>query len=302
MLKVKAIRPFSVINLDEHLLIESISEKMCPAIRKGEVSVSGFAFREGTSEAYILTDDYLLFDVRFEQRKITSAMIRFEVDRLIRQMGLDRRTMERNDLRDMAEQCKSELSKTVTPTASQVSVVLEFNPSGKSEYPRLFIFSSSKRVAEDVLSLVRETIGSLSVVPWQGGADIIQMMTGWMKTNNSELLSPHLAHGYKLSLVGVDKEKANFSGVSPFSDEPLDMVTQRRMVASKMEVVTEYFSFILGDGGVLTGIQMTEETEEDAKSGDVMESENMWFHYIAPKITETFDAIELAAGKVKNVI
>lgn len=287
LFKIKAVTPFQVRSFDHEAFVKAMGGRVFVTIRPGEARSIGLVpFESG--DTVLIGRGHLMVNVRIDKRKVTPAMVRFEVDRIIGETGNTRQGMSRTEIRDLSDRVTMELLKTTIPTAAVIPVIIE----RKEDERQLFVLSSSVSVCDEVLTYLMES--GMSCARPDYTSNIGSLLTRWLRSGD-----PHSVNGLeaesKVKLSGVDGEKATFTNVPVFSDEPVKCAKQRKMTVDSMEVSSEHFVFTLSGSGSLSGVKMQDAVETEALESELDASEMLWFDFIALKLGATFATLRAAA-------
>ncbi len=219
-----------------------------------------------------------LVNVRISVRNVTPAMILSEAERIC-----DKPVKEMNKEERQAafEQIHGDLMKTVP--AKQVNIPVIFTQIGDKKVA--LIGTSSDNQIGRVQSLFREMYDTI-MMPSRAivSNSAIRFMTDWVSsgTNYSDLMST--AIGSKAVFICRDsslKDKVSANNIDINRQEFIDLIENKNMVVTKMEMMTERLVFSLDSKGSISGIGFTEAFVGEIDENESHESAKLIFNEVA---------------------
>lgn len=187
------------------------------------------------------------------ERLLPAKVVRQAVDAKIRQIEKDQ---DRKVYSKERNQIKDEIVISMLPRAFQTSSRIN----ALICYPYIFVEATSSKKAEELLSLLREALGSLPVRPVTAKMSPVTMMTDWVKHGTPEFFFK----GEAFQSRATSQESSTLSGKNvDLSD--LDILelfeNDREVTQLQMSFVGDDGStgFTLTDGLTLKGIQWPDE-------------------------------------------
>ena len=242
--------------------IEALGEQLSCFAHKacGEQDLSKFGWipplgREAT-ELFHYSQGWILLCAKLESKILPPKVINQELNKLVEVKEKERdrplSKAEKNALKD-------DLMIKLVPQAFTQSSFNYLWINTKSDM--LFVDSSGSKKAEDILALLRKTIGSLPVIPVSTAKPIETTMTSWIKTGE-------LPQGFELcdsinlkSLLKGGGE-ATFKKQEIISDEVSGCLDANKVV-TKLELCwQDRFTFTLSDNGSITKIKASDELKD----------------------------------------
>lgn len=136
----------------------------------------------------------------------------------------------------------------------------------------IVVNSSSAKKAEDALSLLRKTIGSLPVAPWTSEleSDISSVLTAWLK---SKTLPDGFDWGNEVNLESLDGGVIKAKGEDLLGDELQQHLEAGKIAVSLALELKESLSFVLTEDGAIKRIKFSDLVEE--KRSDVTNDDEL---------------------------
>ena len=165
---------------------------------------------------------------------------------------------------------------------------------------RITVNSASRSVCEDLLDLLRETLGSLKATPHSTQTLPVRAMTTWL--NDKPSRPANLALGDVITL----KDKGDdgvWRGrqIDPDSDEIQQMLETGRQAVELAITVNDNVSFTLNDGLTLKslrfGDKLLEEADAQDDGDDATSRLETDFYLMANALAEAIDSLTLAAAQ-----
>lgn len=195
------------------------------------------------------------------ERLLPAKVVRQAFDAKIREIEKDQ---DRKVYSKERNQIKDEIVISMLPRAFQTSSRIN----ALICYPYIFVEATSSKKAEELLSLLREALGSLPVRPVTSKMSPVTMMTDWLKHGTP---MPFLK-GEAFQSRATSQESSTLSGknVDLGEDDIRELIENGREVTQlQMSMVSDNGStevgstvFTLTDGLTLKGIQWPDEFHE----------------------------------------
>lgn len=190
------------------------------------------------------------------ERLLPAKVVRQAVDAKIREIEKDQ---DRKVYSKERNQIKDEIVISMLPRAFQTSSRIN----ALICYPYIFVEATSSKKAEELLSLLREALGSLPVRPVTAKMSPVTMMTDWLKHGTP---MPFFK-GEAFQSRATSQESSTLSGknVDLGEDDIRELIENGREVTQlQMSLVGDDGStvFTLTDGLTLKGIQWPDEFHE----------------------------------------
>ena len=240
-----------------------LSERCHRKLGAQELSTMGFIQPFGIDGQYVEVIENKLnlrqtfyISAQKTERLLPAKVVRQAVDAKIREIEKDQ---DRKVYSKERNQIKDEIVISMLPRAFQTSSRIN----ALICYPYIFVEATSSKKAEELLSLLREALGSLPVRPVTSKMSPVTMMTQWVKHGAD---SPFY-NGEAFQSRASSQESSTLSGknVDLSDDDILELfesnreVTQLQLIRKDPEGDSV---FTLTDGLTLKGIQWPDEFHE----------------------------------------
>lgn len=238
-----------------------LAEHCAKPLAPQQLSTMGFIQPFGIDGQYvevIRTLGYGTFYISAQktERLLPAKVVRQAVDAKIREIEKDQ---DRKVYSKERNQIKDEIVISMLPRAFQTSSRIN----ALICYPYIFVEATSSKKAEELLSLLREALGSLPVRPVTAKMSPVTMMTDWLKHGTP---MPFFK-GEAFQSRATSQESSTLSGknVDLGEDDIRELIENGREVTQlQMSLVGDDGStvFTLTDGLTLKGIQWPDEFSE----------------------------------------
>lgn len=156
---------------------------------------------------------------------------------------------------------------------------------------RIIVDASSPNKAENLLAYLRQSLGSLPILPMKPEGDLIVTLTNWVKEDSTP--SPFLL-GSKVELKALDDEAANAKLDShDLSEEEVQLHIANGKYVHKLALVwDEKIKFILDNEGHLKQVKFLDvikEQTEDIPSEDKLAKFDADFALMAGELNQLLD-------------
>lgn len=241
------------LNLEQESLERALAEHKFSPCTGQEAVRMGFTFPLHHSiKQYHHQQQHLhLFAVKRQEKMLPAAVINEELQPKIAALELDKgRPIGRKEKQAL----KEELIQTLLPRAMSRSSVIHAVYDSKTGF--LIVDSASAGRAEDVLALLRKSLGSLPALPWTDNNKLNMNMQSWLAGEN---LPEGFELGHSVELKAPDEEgaKAKFSNHLLTSDEVQSHLEDK--LVTRLELAqAEKITFTITDDGSLRRIQWHE--------------------------------------------
>ena len=239
------------IDLDTETLQAALEAK--PARPCGSQELSTYGFISPLKDSEILAHEahgFILVAARKEERLLPSVVIKRAVDEKVE-------SIEKQQLRKVykkeKEQIKDEVVQTLLPRAftrlrTTYAAILPADG-------LILVDASSAKVAEDLLSTLRDALGSLPVRPLGVKQSPLATMTDWVKAGDA---THHLYILDQVSLVDAGDEggKVVASGQDLSSEEIQNHLVAGKLVSKLSLAWQDKLSFMLNDKAQITRLKL----------------------------------------------
>ncbi len=249
-------------NLGFSFDIEKLEEQMREFVYTpcGETDKQKFgwtpALGKNTENFVHIADQYALIVAKKEVKNVPSAVIRESLNEKVE-------AFEKAEGRPMRKKEKDALKD---------DLMIDLLPRAFSQYTYLSVFintksnlvvvdASSFKAAEDVLALLRKTIGSLPVIPAAPVKSIENTMTEWVKEGTVPS-GFTLQHDIKLTSVVEDGGSAQFKKQEIGSDEIKACIEANKVVTSLKMDWQERIEFTLADSGTIKSLKFSDQLQD----------------------------------------
>lgn len=240
-----------------------LAERCCRPLAAQELAYMGFIRPLGIEKQYVeliqgsagrVNSFYI--SAQKTERLLPAKVVRQAVEAKIREIEKDQ---DRKVYSKERNQIKDEIVISMLPRAFQTSSRIN----ALICYPYIFVEATSSKKAEELLSLLREALGSLPVRPVTAKMSPVTMMTEWVKHG----ADAPFYNGEAFQSRATSQESSTLSGknVDLSDDDILELfesnreVTQLQLIRKDPEGDTV---FTLTEGLTLKGIQWPEEFTE----------------------------------------
>lgn len=214
------------------------------------------ALGKNTENFVHIADQYALIVAKKEVKNIPTAVIKESMDEKVE-------AFEKAEGRPMRKKEKDALKD---------DLMIELLPRAFSQYTYFSVFINSKsnlvvvdassfKAAEDVLALLRKTIGSLPVIPAVPVKIIDNTMTEWVK-EGAVPSGFTLQHDIKLTSVVEDGGSAQFKKQEIGSDEIKTCIEANKVVTSLKMDWQERIEFTLSDSGTIKSLKFSDQLQD----------------------------------------
>jgi recombination associated protein RdgC len=245
-----------------------LAEHCAKPLGPQQLSTMGFITPFGVAKQYAELIEYTLaphrtfyISAQKTERLLPAKVVRQAVDAKIREIEKDQ---DRKVYSKERNQIKDEIVISMLPRAFQTSSRIN----ALICYPYIFVEATSSKKAEELLSLLREALGSLPVRPVTAKMSPVTMMTDWMKHGTP---LPFFK-GEAFQSRATSQESSTLSGknVDLSEDDIRELFeTDREVTQLQMSFVSDNGStdigstlFTLTDGLTLKGIQWPDQFSE----------------------------------------
>lgn len=165
----------------------------------------------------------------------------------------------------------------------------------------IYVDSSSAKRAEDTLALLRESLGSLPVVPISFTLQPSEVMTGWLRDNNAPEWLTLLDDG-KLKSFETDSQ-ATFKHQDLESDEIIQHVQAGKLVTSLALEWENHLKFTLNEDGTLSRLKFSDEIREkndDISKEDIAQRFDADFFLMTAELGELLEKLSAEFGNIRQ--
>lgn len=164
---------------------------------------------------------------------------------------------------------------------------------------RITVNSPSRSVCEDLLDLLRETLGSLKVTPVSTQTLPVRAMTDWLSDAPSRHANLQLGDVITLKAKGDDGVWKGRQ-IDPDSDEIQQMLETGRQATELAMTINENVSFVMTDGLTLKSLHFGDKIIEEADLTDYDDDANARlegdFYLMANALAEAIDSLIAMMG------
>ncbi|SHH62484.1 recombination-associated protein RdgC [Ferrimonas marina] len=276
-------------------------EKQCGAMRTGELTreqVSKWGFispwGEDSEQLVHAADGAYRLAVEYQEKIVPAAIVNKQVKERVRELekreGRPARKAERDDF-------KEQVIKTMLPVAFVRSKIVQMVILPEAKF--VLIDSAASAQAESVLSLLRQAIGSLPVVPLMTSVLPEEQFKEWVEDTEVEQGN--------LQLVEDVLFKAAEGGASAkFKDVPFDSDTVQSAMAGNMvkQIGLQYgedCSFVLDGALVFRRLKFDESLtaqSDDIDKDDVLAKTDADFVLFVGSVTQMLNEVTEALGGI----
>ncbi|WHP46407.1 recombination-associated protein RdgC [Mannheimia bovis] len=164
----------------------------------------------------------------------------------------------------------------------------------------IFVDSSSAKKSEDVLALLRKSLGSLPVVPLSYNSNPSEVMTSWLVNGTPQWLM--LLEEGKLKRFDVDS-LAIFKRQDLEGEEVTTCLEHGAMAVSLAVERENHLSFILHEDGTLSRLKFADEVREkndDILKEDVAQRFDADFLLMTQELSQLIELIAAEFGNIKK--
>lgn len=165
----------------------------------------------------------------------------------------------------------------------------------------IYVDSSSAKRAEDTLALLRESLGSLPVVPISFTLQPSEVMTGWLKDNNVPEWLTLLDDGKLKS--SETHSQATFKHQDLESDEIIQHVQAGKLVTSLALEWENHLKFTLNEDGTLSRLKFSDEIREkndDISKEDIAQRFDADFFLMTAELGELLEKLSAEFGNIRQ--
>lgn len=171
---------------------------------------------------------------------------------------------------------------------------------------RITVNSPSRSVCEDLLDLLRNTLGSLKVTPVSTQTLPVRAMTDWLSDAPSRPANLKLGDVITLKAKGDDGVWKGRQ-IDPDSDEIQELLASGRQATELAMNINENVSFILNDGLTLKSLRFGDKLIEEADAQDDGDDATARlegdFYLMANALAEAIDSlIAMMGGQVERAV
>ena len=218
-------------------------------------SHTGFNFEEYVS----VIDHNIILKITTQEKKPNKN----EINHLIRektQEYLKDNPQEENVSKELAKIFKEEMEDKVLretfPSEEKHSFVI-IRPNGQ------ILVEGSVKQAEDILALIRKTIGSLPAVSYEPEGDVLDMLKARVKDDVCDTITL----GQKANLIDVNENEYKAKGALGGCSKVAAILKEDTAIVTSVEVSREYIKKVMVDEDLtFTGITFDKEFTEDEES------------------------------------
>lgn len=241
------------LNLEPKAFDSALGQFKCGQLTAQEALRMGFTqpVKGLKSLVHVGQDGLLLIAVKRVEKLLPGAVVDEELQPKVEAMEQEKaRPLSRKE-----KQClKEELIQTLLPRAFSKSVVTHAVIDTRQNL--VFVFTTSAARAEEVLALLRKSIGSLPLLPWIDGHDLSGAMQQWIKGQG---LPENVQLGHAVEFKAPDEEGAT----ARFSNQLLTVDEVQHCVKDKLVRKVELFiadrvSFTVADDGSVKGMDWSD--------------------------------------------
>lgn len=282
------------INLGEFSSVDDMADAR-PKQRLSELSMgtSGFGpvFPGVSGMPVIEVGSFEFFRISFEERKPDSSVIRNLLNAAIEKAKEEGRELNKKERRELKSNITDEVTRKTLPKLRSTLAAFEKSRSG---YGRLFVFATSDKKAEEVITLVRDVLmsagGSIRVIPAIGSVDIQSVLTKWIA--DPKTLPSDVTLGLSAKFESPNRERTSIDNTElPCEQSQTAISNGQRCV--KLEFSTEKLFASLNMKGLLSGIKPTETLAAQIDQETVNDDFDELNIYSATLLMEIDAAVEL---------
>ncbi len=284
-------------------LEEALKEKLARPCASQELSTFGFIPPLGKGDEAPLvhaSGDYLLIAARKEQRILPSSVVREALKEKVEQIEEEQ---QRKVYKKERDQLKDEIILDLLPRAfvkkSSIFAAIDLKAG------LIFVDSSSHKKAEDLLSTIREVLGSLPVRPLNVKIAPSATMTDWVKAQQAQ------GEFYILDravLVDTHEEGGKIAATRQdlSSDEIQNHLTAGKLVTQLSLSWSDKLAFTIDDQLVIKSLRFEDLLQDQAAQDggdDHLAQLDASFHLMMgtfadfmPALIEAFGGEEIAEG------
>lgn len=251
------------INLEQNDFSECLSHFVYTPCKELEKSKFGWVppLGHGTEELVHRSQDWVFISAYKETKELPTAVINKALNEKIK----EREKAEDRPLKKSEKDAlKDALFTELLPRAFSKYLTINVFVNVKTGF--IVVDSSSFNKAENVLALLRKSLGSLPVIPAVPKRDISSTMTEWVK----ELALPAgftLEHEAELVSVVKDGGDAKFKNQDLDATEIKACLDANKVVSKLRMNWQDRLSFTLSDKGAITRLKFSDEIEY--QNGDI---------------------------------
>lgn len=235
-----------------------------------------------------------LFSLLKQERILPPSVIKDAVDEQVDEI-------ETNEGRKLTRKEKTAIKEQVTETLLPQAFVKTTKVFAwwDIKRQRITVNSPSRSVCEDLLDLLRETLGSLKVTPVSTQTLPVRSMTTWLGDKASRPANLQLGDVITLKAKGDDGVWRGRQ-IDPDSDEIQELLASGRQATELAMNINENVSFILNDGMTLKalrfGDKLIEEADHQDDGDDATARLEGDFYLMANALAEAIDSLIAMMG------
>jgi len=187
-------------------------------------------------------DGLLLIALRRTEKLLPAAVVQEELQPKIDALEVEKcRPLGRKEKQELKEEILQSLLPRAFPMSTVTRAVIDL------KQKLVFVFNTSAGRSEDLLAMLRKSIGSLPVVPWIDSNWLSQSMQNWIAEKG---LPEGMKLGHSVEFKAPDEEGA----MARFANQMLNVAEVQSCVEDKLVrkvelIVPEKLSFTICDDG-----------------------------------------------------
>lgn len=279
------------VGFTEQELIAALEKMPARECQFSEVKSFGWTTPFGDESDLIVESaaGYWLIAMKVHERVLPGPVVKAEVDAKVKEIRAkeDRRVAKRE-----RDQIKDEVTDALLPRAFIRSSVIHALIAPSEGW--IAINASTSAKAEDLLNLLRESLGSLPVRPLSVALAPMQTMTAWVTEGRA---APQFVIGDRCTLVDLDGEGGRVvcRGQDLAGDDIQQLISSGKAVKQLALEWDEKLAFMLDDGLGFKGIKykavLEEQAYDDADGGGKLAHQQASMVIMAGALSGMFKAV-----------
>lgn len=210
-----------------------------------------------SNDLAFVTDETISGCLKRSERVLPSSVIKAEVDERVA-------AIQENENRSVGKKERAEIKEQVTDDLLPKAFIRESRSFFLSNQSFFFVYESSPKKAENIVSKVREALGGLAVQYIKTQQSAQSAMTSWLLNGS---MNDNFEFGDYALLQGADKhEKIKIMGKNVTNDDVLAHIKSGFQVRELGLIWREQIAFTLSENFVLKGIHFLDVLQEKASN------------------------------------
>lgn len=230
------------LKLDPARLDAALAEHKSAPLLAHEALKIGFTFPLPSVKSFVHAgqDDLLLISLKRTEKLLPAAVVQEELQPKIDALEAEKcRPLGRKEKQALKEELLMELLPRAFSKSTVTRAVIDL------KQKLVFVFTTSAARAEDLLAMLRKSIGSLPVVPWIDANNLSMTMQEWIKEKS---LPAEMVLGHTVEFKAPDEEGA----MAKFTNQLLNVSEVQSCVEDKLVrkvelQIKERLSFVICD-------------------------------------------------------